>query len=313
MSNLLKFSGQSGITAGAVITDRATDNVWDGTNLVTYVDGNFTSYLISIPEIGHGIYSVAVPTQLPAGRYLVVYYDEQSVEVIFQAQIDWDGGDIAAEGSTGPLADVNICNMALRHLGISSVLANLQTDTGVNADACREFYSVNRDSVLEDFPYPFGVMTVALGLVASKPTVEWNYSYRYPSSCVMLKRIFSCNTPFTSYYRNVSREDSVSSRIPYRIVRDAVGQLIYTDMINATMEYIFRETDVNRYPKKLIEAMAARLAFFIAPSVSKGDPFKLGVRAMTTYQSLIGKAQANQANQEIPDYPVESEFIRARS
>lgn len=299
--NKLKFSGQSGITAGAIITDRTNDNVWDGTEMTTYVDASFATYLISVPEIGHGMYSAPMPTTLPAGSYLIAYYDTSSQEVIFQSLVAWDGVNTVDELETGGVSITDICNMALAHLGVTKKIANIETDTTDNSNTCSTFYETARDKVLADFPWPFANVEADLGLVQQPPDDEWDFSYRYPSNCITVIRIHSgC------------RRDSLQSRVPKKITRDSAGKLIYTDMENATLEYIFRETDPGRYDPNFILALSAYLATLIAPSVSKGDPFKLAARAMQLYMATIGAAQKDAANEETPDAPVSSEFERAR-
>jgi len=303
MANKLKFSGQTGLAARAVITDRTNDDVWDGSDLVTYVDADFDDYKITLTELGHGNYSASMPSALPAGRYHIAYYDnDNDSDSIFQSLVDWDGTDLVEELETGSTSVTDICNMALSHLGIGKELANMETDTGENASACRRFYENCRDNMLSDFPWPFATVTTDLGLVEEDPNDEWSFSYRYPSNSLMLKRIFSG-----------TRNDTIQSRVPYRITRDATGLLIFTDWEDATMEYTFKETDPGRFPPDFIMALSALLAFTIAPRIAKGDPFKLGDRAYNIYQVKLAEAKASAANEEVPDQTPESEFIRERA
>jgi hypothetical protein len=144
-------------------------------------------------------------------------------------------------------------------------------------------------------------VTTDLGLVEEDPTVEWAFSYRYPSNCLQLKRIFSG-----------IRNDNQDSKIPFRISRDETGLLVYTDMEDATMEYIFKETDPGRFPADFVTAISFLVAFKMAPRITRGDAVKLGSRAFEAYNMWMGMARANAANEETPERTPESELIRAR-
>lgn len=301
MANKLKFSGQSGLTAVAVITDRTNDDVWNGSDLVTYIDADFDNYKVSLTELGHGNYSADVPSALPAGRYHVAFYDDSIDEVIFQSLIEWTGTDVTEELETGDVSVTDICNMALSHLGIGKEIGNIETDDDEEAAAFNRFYENCRDILLRDFPWPFAMVTADLGLVEEDPTEEWAYSYRYPSNCLKLKRI-----------QSGIRNDNQDSRIPYRVSRDDGGLLLYTDLEDAVIEYTFRETDPGRFPPEFVSALSFLLAFKMAPRLTAGDPFKLGDRAYQMYQVEIGKARASAGNEEVPGREPDSEFIRAR-
>lgn len=202
-------------------------------------------------------------------------------------------------------SSVQICNMALSHLGVSKTIAAINEATA-EAAACRQFYDQVRDNILRAFPWPFATTTAALALVTkmgdvAHPTTEWAYSYRYPTDCMAFRRIESG-----------IRNDTQESQVPYRFARDTSGKLIYTDMAEAVGEFTFTEIDPGRYSADFSMAFSALLAVFIAPRVTGGDPFKMRVGAQQLYLQLISTAQATAGNEERPDQPPESEFIRAR-
>lgn len=194
-----------------------------------------------------------------------------------------------------------IANTALSHLGVGKEIANIETENSQEANACRRFYDISREQVLRDFNWPFATKEIALGLVSANPTTEWTYAYRYPSDCLKLRRIFSG-----------LRNDNRNSRVPYKLVRDAAGRLIYTDMPNALMEYTYNEKDSERFTPDFVQALAARLATYIAPRLTSGDPSKMGERAYKLYVLEITKAQASAANEQQDEMKPEAEWINAR-
>lgn len=198
-------------------------------------------------------------------------------------------------------SEIEICNMALAHIGVSIPIANLD-EASKEAQACKLFYAQTRDAVLRDFAWPFAGRFVALALVEEDPTGEWAFSYRYPTDAHTIRRILNPAT----------RNDSRQSRIPYRLANDAEGLVILTDQEDAEAEYTFKVTNPGWFAPDFVSALALRLAADIAPQLTGGDPFKMGERALKLYAVQIGFARSNAANEEQPDETPDAEAIRAR-
>ena len=194
-----------------------------------------------------------------------------------------------------------IANMALSLLGISKSIANLDNENSAEAKACRIFYENTRDTVLSDFPWPFAGKFADLALVETSPNDEWGYSYRYPTDALQIRRILSG-----------IRNDNQDSRVVYKIASDDSGLLIFTDQVDAQIEYTKLITAVEFYPQVFVRAMAYHLAAAIAPRLTAGDPFKREQRCYQLYQATLEAAQAKVLDEEQPDNPPESEFIRGR-
>lgn len=199
--------------------------------------------------------------------------------------------------------ETQVANLALSHLGIGKEIAALGTEKSQEAATLRRFYDEARDATLRDFPWPFATRFESLALVADPPTEteEWDFSYRYPTDCLMLRRI-----------QTDVRIDTNQSRIVFKVGRDTQGLLIYTDEEDAKVEYTFRETDPGRYPADFLLAFSLRLAHYSAPRLTGGDPFRLGQRALQLYVQEISMAQASAANESVPDQLPDAEAIRAR-
>lgn len=196
--------------------------------------------------------------------------------------------------------DVQICNMALGHLGIGKQIASL-TEKSAEAAACNRFYEQSRDEVLRDFPWPFATKILALGLIEEDPNDEWDFSYRYPSDCMNFRRILSG-----------TRNDSRQTRVSYRLANDVSGRLIYTDEEDAVGEYTEHVTDTALFPPDFVSTVSMILAAYIAPGLTAGDPFKMGERAIKLYEYQRNKAQGNATNEEQNEEQPDSEFIRER-
>ncbi len=198
-------------------------------------------------------------------------------------------------------SDTAICNLALSHLGINKEIANLDTERTTEAAACRRFFEQLRDQTLRDFPWTFATKIRTLSLVEEDPNDEWSFSYQVPNDCLKARRILSG-----------IRNDTRQSRVPYKIVKGSSGLLIYTDQEDADLEYTVQEEDVSQFPADFIMALSLRIAAYIAPRVTGGDPFKLGDRALQLYRFELDKAESSGTTEVQDDELPDSEFIRVR-
>lgn len=198
-------------------------------------------------------------------------------------------------------SNTEIANIAISHLGIGKQIAALDTENSEEAKAVRVFYSIALDQMLRGFMWPFASRIVTLALVEEDPNDEWSFSYQYPSNCLNFRRILSG-----------IRTDNRQSRIPYRIVDDPTGSLVYTDEEDAEAEYLVRVTDTLRFPPDFTMALSYLIASYCAPRLTGGDQFKLGEKALKMYVYHSSIAMAAAGNEEQGDELPQSEYIRAR-
>lgn len=200
-------------------------------------------------------------------------------------------------------AKIDIANMAVSHLAVGAEINDFDTEKTEAAQACRRFYDVARQKVLSDFDWPFAFAVENLSQVATQPTVEWSYSYRYPAKALVIRRIPN----------GATRADTQTSRAIYSIGRDATGKIIYADVASpATVEYTYDEDDTSRFPPDFVVALSLYLASLIGPRVAGGDQFKLADRAYVYYQKAILEARANAANQEPRDPDPDPALVNVR-
>lgn len=197
-------------------------------------------------------------------------------------------------------SEIEICNMALSHLGQEKGIASF-VERSAAANACSQFYQITRDMVLRAFPWPFATKIQALALVKKNPNDEWGYSYRIPSDCLQTRKI-----------QSGCRNDDKSTRIRFRISSDDTGGLILTDKEDAILEYTQKITDSQRFSPDFTIALSRLLAFHIAPRIIGQDPFKLGEKSISVYESMIGQVEAKAYDEEVDDEMPDSEFIRER-
>jgi hypothetical protein len=202
-------------------------------------------------------------------------------------------------------SDAEICNLALGHLGDSDGIASLD-EASKAARACNLYYEQARDEVLQEMQPPFARRTAALGLVtdytAGTAFYEYGYAYRFPADALAVFRI----------QNGATRYATATNRPAWRIMSDDDGALLYMDQADAVVEYTVRITDPSRFTPDFVQALALKLAAYIAPSLTGGDPTKLRERNLALYQHQLGIAMTNAANQQQPDVPVDTGYLSAR-
>jgi hypothetical protein len=214
-------------------------------------------------------------------------------------------------------SQVGIFNTALRHVAVDRPVASV-AETSTNAITCAAFYDTTRDEVLREFNWPFARRYVALTLVGGTITVpvtmDFQYSYRMPADCLLPRRIL------TGIRQETADGDN---RTPFSVGGDATGGLIYTDFQSQAanaflpaqpqLEYTAAVIDETQFASDFTQALAAKLAYYIAPSLSSGgDSNRLGDRALQLYERMISLAEARALNGQVPDPYPDSVFIRGR-
>lgn len=196
---------------------------------------------------------------------------------------------------------MQIWNMALSHLGISKEVAS-EDERSNEAAACRRFYDTTVKNSLKDHSWPFASKLATLNLIESNPNTEWAYSYRYPTDCLFFRRILSGN-----------RNDTPATKIAYAISQDSSASILFTDASNAVAEYTRDITDESFFPSDFETAISYRLAYYIAPRLTAGDPFSLGEKALRNYQIELSRAVANSFNEDQSVELQDTESVAARN
>ena len=70
--------------------------------------------------------------------------------------------------------------------------------------------------------------------------------------------------------------------------------------------------DFTVMPADFIMAFSFKLAYYIAPQITAGDPMKVGERARVNYELELSNAKSAAFNEEQQDVPPESELVRMR-
>ena len=194
--------------------------------------------------------------------------------------------------------DADIATMALGHIDIGQEVEDLAGSKHLER-VCGRSFAHARDEVLARKVWPFTTQQLELGLVEAFDPGEgdWLFSYRYPVTCISLRRIVSpVGLP-------------QAEAIPYKLGQDDTGRLIFCDEASAKAECTTTYDDPGEWPSLYAKAVSWCLATYICGPLGKGA--KRG-DCMAGYEDAItnaaGVAARENANQPRPP----SSYVSAR-
>lgn len=148
-------------------------------------------------------------------------------------------------------SQIDICNIALSRLGIRERVSTIVPDgSGAyesdQAQACATFYPISMASVLEESEWSNATKEYQCPASATLPlnTDKWAYAYDLPADANYVYEMNNLKDPFEW---------------------QVVGRQIYTNASEAKIFYI-SEVDTGKYMALIIEAMAAKLAYYLSAS-----------------------------------------------
>lgn len=195
-------------------------------------------------------------------------------------------------------SEVEICNLALSHLGDSATVASINPPEGsAQAEHCQRWYPIARNALLEMHDWGFAT---ARALLAELPNAwpQWTHTYARPSDCLKVLAIL----PSTGCY-----DHDVQGQA-YVTESDANGnQIILTDQANAMVRYTRMVTDTSKFSPLFTDALGWFLSTYLAGPVLKGDSaVKIAQANMQVVMGMLSRAALSDARQqrEVPVHAV---------
>lgn len=177
---------------------------------------------------------------------------------------------------------VDICNVALSHLGDAGNVASIDPpEASTQARLCARFYPIARDEVLESHTWRFNTRRKALTSVALPTAVggEWSYAYALPTACLR---------PFAVYVPGVTAPGRTED---FTIeTADDGSEILFTGVDEAYLRYVVSVTDVSRFPPSVRALIAARLAVYLANPITRNADTVKAMEAL--YQRAKAQAEA---------------------
>lgn len=202
-------------------------------------------------------------------------------------------------------SEVDICNLALGHLGDNATVASLDPPEGsAQAEHCARFYPIARDSLLELHAWNFATRRVQLAELTNT-WVQWDHAYAKPADCIRMLAVIPPNVA-DDYTTAVGFSPNGvpmlgSTAVPQNYVvelNDDLAEVILTDQEDAVLRYIARVTDTTKFSPLFVMTLAHHLASMLAGPVLKGDVGAAEAkRQQALVQAYLARAAASDANQ----------------
>ena len=207
--------------------------------------------------------------------------------------------------------EVDICNLALAHLGDDATIASIKPPEGsAQAEKAARFYPIARDSLLEMHTWNFASKRGALALT-TVTLDQWDYAYVAPADMMSPVSVIS-PTAQNDYATRMSAGDTpggITSNYAPTIVAGQYtpqqfaveGAYIYTNQEKAVLRYQAYVTDPTLFSPLFITTLSWHLASMLAGPVIKGDQgaaeAKRSTQMMTNY--LTSAKQSDNLHRDI--------------
>ena len=207
--------------------------------------------------------------------------------------------------------EVDICNLALAHLGDDATIASLNPPEGsAQAEKAARFYPIARNTLLEMHTWNFAAKRGNIALTTNSLD-QWDYAYVAPADMMSPVAIIS-PTAQNDYATRMSAGDTpggITSNYAPTIVAGQYtpqqfsleGDLIYTNQENAMLRYQAFITDPSLFSPLFVITLSWHLASMLAGPVIKGDQgaaeAKRSSQMMTNY--LTSAKQSDNLHRDI--------------
>lgn len=187
---------------------------------------------------------------------------------------------------------VDICNLALSHIGERSDINSIDPpERSTEAQACARFWPLARRTMLAFSAWSFATKRVDAADLSPGNTVPyaWQYAYAVPSDSIKVLGVYAPG----------EWRDEVDTRmIAHEIGSDGKSEVIYCNVTDGVIRYIFDQTDTTKYSPMFLTAVSYMLAGFLAGPIIKGAA---GINIAQSMQqgamAWAAKAAAEDANQ----------------
>ena len=183
---------------------------------------------------------------------------------------------------------IDICNMALAHLGEIPNVSSIDPPEGSShAEKCARFYPVARDVTLEMRNWPFALKRVRLAEVENDLPGPWHFKYQLPSDCLRAIAVL----PEGAWDDETQCADFVTE-----------SGMLYTNAHRATLRYLHPVSDTTRFPPTFVAAVSWLLASYLAGAITRDTKVKQWCYEVFREELNISAQSAANASQTTQDH-----------
>ena len=169
-------------------------------------------------------------------------------------------------------SEVDICNLALGHLGDNATVASLDPPEGsAQAEHCARFYPLARDAILELHDWNFATRRSQPAQITS-PWPQWKYAYVQPADCLRVLAVLDPEA--TDDFSMAMPNPGLATYTPQPFVceTDEEGrEIVLTNQENALIRYVAYVSDTTKFTPLFVTTLTWHLASLLAGPVIKGD------------------------------------------
>ena len=203
-------------------------------------------------------------------------------------------------------SEVDICNLALAHLGDTATVASISPPEGsAQAEHCARFYPIARDGLLNMHAWNFASKRVNLAQVA-QPWPEWKYAYALPADLMVAvavmppdayddyaTRFVPTDSPGWAHNYSPVISGGMYTPQPFSVETDASGNMVlYTNQETPMLRYQAYVTDSTKFSPLFVQCLSWHLASMLAGPVIKGDQGAAEAkRCMQMMAQYLGEAK----------------------
>jgi hypothetical protein len=158
-------------------------------------------------------------------------------------------------GFARPQTEAEIANLALGHLGASSI-ADLN-DNNIRARACKQFFAAVRDALLREKWWSFAAGWVQPAAEVQQAIGPLKTRYVMPENCLRIRYLADANG--AKFYDDDGRWDIEGGRVNNNDAPKE-GMVLVTDIASPTVSYTRREEDVREWDASFVSAFGYELA-----------------------------------------------------
>ena len=206
-------------------------------------------------------------------------------------------------------SDVEICNLALSHLGDTANVTSIDPPEGsAQAEHCSRFYPVARGMLIEAHDWSWATRRISLTpLVAT--VSPWAYAYGKPN--LMIKAIAVLDPEASDDYTIPAAFETERAYLPLSYAPLAYApqpfaietlptgeEAILTNQENAVLRCIVSVTDTAKFPPLAVMALSWLVASMLAGPIIKGEKGAAEAkRCLAVYKEVLGMAVNSDSNQ----------------
>ena len=196
-------------------------------------------------------------------------------------------------------SEVEICNLALAHLGDSATVASIDPPEGsAQAEHCARWYPIARNSMLELQEWSFAT-TRALLAELTNTFPQWQHAYARPSDCLRVLGVLPADA--TGDVAGAPHERcAIYTPQAFTTETDTNtgNQVILTNQPNALVRYTRLVTDTSKFSPLFTDALGWYLASYLAGPVLKGETgINVGQAMLKIALGMLSNAAVSSANQ----------------